>query len=183
MGECPSPFLLTQQTGNPSHEMSELTYTLYDCHALGLTIGLVTFMIIGLFHPIVIKCEYYFGIKCRWIFMAVGFLSLIFSVLLNDILWSCILGVIGFSSFWSIREIIEQEERVRKGWFPRNPNRVYPWEIKEETEALPSAPDLQPTVNEPEQPSKQTESPTIQQQANPDKTKPQKKHKKSHRSK
>jgi hypothetical protein len=31
--------------------------------------------------------------------------------------------VVGFSCFWSIHEIIEQRERVRKGWFPRNPRR------------------------------------------------------------
>ena len=26
------------------------------------------------------------------------------------------------------QEIFEQEERVRKGWFPKNPNRVYSWD-------------------------------------------------------
>ncbi|WP_304479102.1 DUF4491 family protein, partial [uncultured Muribaculum sp.] len=46
----------------------------------------------------------------------------------SDILGSTILGVVGFSSFWTIKEIFEQQERVRKGWFPRNPNRRYPWD-------------------------------------------------------
>ena len=30
----------------------------------GLIIGIFTFLIIGLFHPIVIKCEYYSGTRC-----------------------------------------------------------------------------------------------------------------------
>ena len=29
----------------------------------GLVIGISTFLIIGLFHPVVIKCEYYFGTR------------------------------------------------------------------------------------------------------------------------
>jgi hypothetical protein len=32
-------------------------------------------------------------------------------------------GVTAFSSFWSIIEVFEQRERVRKGWFPENPKR------------------------------------------------------------
>ena len=32
----------------------------------GLFIGLATFLIIGLFHPLVIKGEYYFGEKVKW---------------------------------------------------------------------------------------------------------------------
>ena len=38
----------------------------------GLIIGIFTFLIIGLFHPIVIKCEYYFGTRCWWIFLVIG---------------------------------------------------------------------------------------------------------------
>ena len=108
--------------------MNELTATLHDYHALGLVIGLSTFLIIGIFHPLVIKGEYYFGIRCRWWFMALGFICIIASIIVSDILWSTLLGVIGFSSFWSIKEVLEQEERVRKGWFPRNPRRTYPWD-------------------------------------------------------
>lgn len=31
---------------------------------VGVIIGLATFLIIGLFHPIVIKAEYHFGKQC-----------------------------------------------------------------------------------------------------------------------
>ena len=34
----------------------------------GLLIGIATFLIIGLFHPVVVKAEYYWGTKCWWIF-------------------------------------------------------------------------------------------------------------------
>jgi hypothetical protein len=30
----------------------------------GIIVGLATFLIIGLFHPIVIKAEYYLGVRC-----------------------------------------------------------------------------------------------------------------------
>ena len=87
----------------------------------GIIIGLATFLIIGLFHPIVIKAEYYFGKRCWWVFVLAGLLFGILSLYLDHIVWSSIAGVTAFSSFWSIHEIIEQEERVKKGWFPANP--------------------------------------------------------------
>ena len=36
-------------------------------------------------------------------------------------------GVFAFSCFWSIKEVLEQRERVRKGWYPKNPKRKYPF--------------------------------------------------------
>ena len=32
----------------------------------GIIVGLATFLIIGIFHPIVIKAEYYWGVKKGW---------------------------------------------------------------------------------------------------------------------
>ena len=100
-----------------------MTDFLAQHHLLGLTIGLATFLIIGLFHPIVIKCEYYFGVKCWWWFLIAGIAGVALSILTADILLSPLLGVFAFSSFWSIGEIFEQRKRVRKGWFPANPKR------------------------------------------------------------
>jgi len=34
-----------------------------DLNYIGLIIGVATFIIIGIFHPIVIKTEYYWGVK------------------------------------------------------------------------------------------------------------------------
>lgn len=96
-------------------------------HLLGLVIGIGTFLIIGIFHPVVVKAHYYWGTGCWWIFLLFGIATLILSLMVAEVLWSALLGVFSFSSFWTIKELFEQEERVRKGWFPKNPNRKYPF--------------------------------------------------------
>jgi hypothetical protein len=90
---------------------------------LGLVIGIATFLIIGLFHPIVIKAEYYLGRRCWWIFLLAGVAGIALSLVVHNVLLSALAGVFAFSSFWSILEIFQQEKRVKKGWFPDNPNR------------------------------------------------------------
>lgn len=90
---------------------------------IGILIGAVTFLVIGLFHPLVIKSEYYFGVRCWWVFLLAGILCAALSLYVENIYLSIILGVVSFSSFWSILEVFEQRERVRKGWFPMNPKR------------------------------------------------------------
>ncbi|MBQ0074679.1 MAG: DUF4491 family protein [Prevotella sp.] len=87
----------------------------------GLIIAVATFLIIGTFHPIVIKSEYYWGVKCWPVFAILGFISLIISLFIPNTLAASIIGVIGCSAIWSILEIFEQRERVKKGWFPMNP--------------------------------------------------------------
>ena len=69
----------------------------------GIVLAVITFLIIGVFHPIVIKAEYH--------------------LTASNTIVSCILGVTGCSCMWSIKELKEQKERVRKGWFPANPAR------------------------------------------------------------
>lgn len=96
---------------------------LQDIHCLGLTLGICTFLVIGIFHPIVIKCEYYFGVRCWWWFAILGIIMCVVSYCISDPFWSTLAGVVGFSSFWTIKEIFDQRERVRKGWFPANPKR------------------------------------------------------------
>ncbi len=98
---------------------------LQDNNLLGLIIGISTFLIIGIFHPIVIKCEYYFGTRCWWWFLVLGLVGVGLSLWVENVLWSSLLGVFSFSSFWTIKEVFDQKKRVEKGWFPRNPNRKY----------------------------------------------------------
>lgn len=97
---------------------------------LGIAIGLCTFLIIGMFHPIVIKAHYYFGLGCRWCFALAGVLFAMASLCVASLFWSIILGVIAFSSFWSVLEVTEQEKRVERGWFPANPKRMKQTEIQ-----------------------------------------------------
>lgn len=87
----------------------------------GIIIGLATFLAIGLFHPLVIKTEYYLGTRCWWMFLVAGILFGAVSLWVENIILSTILGVVAFSSFWSIHELFQQKERVRKGWFPEGP--------------------------------------------------------------
>ena len=93
---------------------------LNEYHLSGLVIGICTFLIIGIFHPIVVKAEYYWGTKCWWIFLLLGIGGAIASLYTDNILVASLLGVFAFSSFWTIKEVFEQEERVKKGWFPKN---------------------------------------------------------------
>ena len=74
---------------------------LTEYHLLGLVIGIATFLIIGLFHPVVVKAEYYWGTGCWWIFLVLGIGGIAWSLLTDNV----------------------QQERVRKGWFPANPKR------------------------------------------------------------
>ena len=85
----------------------------------GLIIALCTFAIIGLFHPIVIKSEYWFGVRCWWVFLLLGIVFVGLSLLLSDVILSSVLGVTGASCFWSIGELFAQRKRVERGWFPR----------------------------------------------------------------
>ena len=89
----------------------------------GIIIGISTFLIIGLFHPLVIKAEYYIGVKSWWLFLLLGIVAGGASLFVADLTLSIILGVVAFSSFWSIGEVFEQKKRVEKGWFPANPKK------------------------------------------------------------
>jgi len=89
----------------------------------GAIIGFLAFLIIGIFHPIVVKAEFYFGLKVWPLFLLVGIGCIVGSLLVSQVLLSAFLGIFGFASLWSIRELHEQVERVEKGWFPENPNR------------------------------------------------------------
>lgn len=96
-------------------------------HLEGIILGLVTFLIIGLFHPLVIKAEYHFGVRFWVVFLIMGLSTAGVSLFVADVVWSTLLGVFGFSCFWSIKEMFEQEKRVKDGRFPKNPKRKYPF--------------------------------------------------------
>ena len=93
---------------------------------VGLAIGVCTFLIIGLFHPIVIKAEYHFGTRLWWVFLVVGASGVAGSILVDNIFVSTLCGVLAFTSFWAIKELFEQKKRVEKGWFPQNPKKSKP---------------------------------------------------------
>jgi hypothetical protein len=89
----------------------------------GVYAGLISLLIIGVFHPVVIKSEYYFGKRIWPVFLILGILLGGASILMGNTYHSIFLGILAFTCFWSIVELFEQERRVNKGWFPRNPLR------------------------------------------------------------
>ena len=89
----------------------------------GILIGIGAFLIIGILHPVVIKAEYYFGTSIWPLFLVTGFLCIGLSFFFAELVVSALLAVLGFSLLWSIRELFQQRERVKRGGFPQNPNR------------------------------------------------------------
>ena len=89
----------------------------------GIAVGAIAFVLIGLFHPLVVKGEYYFSAKIWPVFLVLGVGLCAASLFVGNVIGSASLAVAGVSSLWSIGEIREQEKRVEKGWFPANPHR------------------------------------------------------------
>ncbi len=94
-----------------------------ELHFEGLLLGVCTFLVIGIFHPIVVKTEYYFGTRPWWIFLLLGLAGAAAALFIEDLFWSALGGIVGFSALWTVKELFEQKERVEKGWFPKNPKR------------------------------------------------------------
>ena len=89
----------------------------------GIIIGISTFAIIGIFHPLVIKGEYYFGTRCWWVFLIMGLAGLIASPFISDTMVSTIGAVWGAWSLWGIGGLFEQKKKKEKGWFPKREKR------------------------------------------------------------
>ena len=89
----------------------------------GILLGVISFLSIGVFPPIVIKAEYHFSKSCWPVFLIAGIILMIISAMIENIVLSSALAVVGMSSWWSILELFHQEKRVQKGWFPANPKR------------------------------------------------------------
>jgi hypothetical protein len=86
----------------------------------GILIGLVTFLIIGLGFPLVIRSERYFGYLWWPYMMGFGFLISIASLFLPTDWHSLVVGVLGATFVWGSTELKEQAVRAELGWFPFN---------------------------------------------------------------
>ena len=98
--------------------MPGILLTFVSMNYMGIVIGVSTFLIIGLFHPIVIKSEYYFGKRCWWVFLLAGLAAAAGSLFVADIVVSTLMGVTAFSCFWSILELYETGEKGGQGLVP-----------------------------------------------------------------
>lgn len=86
----------------------------------GFLTGLYTFLLIGVFHPVVIKMEYHLGKRYWWILFIPGLAFALLSLFLRDV-YSVISGVFGFVLLWSTKELFKQHQRVKKRLTRINP--------------------------------------------------------------
>lgn len=107
-----------------------------ELHFTGVLIAVCTFLIIGLFHPLVIKTEYYTGTRLWWVFLVLGLAVVGVAFMVENVFWSSVLGVLGASLLWSIGELFSQKKRVEKGWFPMNPRRKDEYEVLDEEDSI-----------------------------------------------
>ena len=91
----------------------------------GIIIAASTFLAIGIWHPIVIKTEYYWGTRPWILYLIVGLACIVGALFIENAILSSIVGVFGASALWGIGELFAQKMRVEKGWFPKNPKRKY----------------------------------------------------------
>ena len=94
----------------------------------GIIIAISTFLVIGIFHPIVIKVEYHTGTRYWWLFLLLGIACIVAALFTSNEVISAVIGVVGASALWTIGELFEQRKRVKRGWFPMNPKRKEEYE-------------------------------------------------------
>lgn len=89
----------------------------------GLIVGGASFLIIIFGRWACIAGEYHFSKRIWIIFLLTGIISLVLALFIKNTLIASVLSIFGLTLLWGIHEVIEQEERVNKGWFPENPNK------------------------------------------------------------
>jgi len=89
----------------------------------GIIVGAATFLIMAAGHYSCIKAEYYFTKKSWIAYLVLGIVGIILSLFAENLIVSAIMSIFGFTCLWGIGEVIQQEKRVEKGWFPKNPKR------------------------------------------------------------
>ena len=100
--------------------MQQLFEFFFGLNYNGFIIGTGTLISIWLTRWACIRGEYHFTKKFWIVFFIVGIASLAIGFLLIDhVAFSAVVCIFGFSNLWAIGEVIEQEKRVDKGWFPK----------------------------------------------------------------
>ena len=89
----------------------------------GLAMGGIMILATGLGHILIIKGEYYWGVKWWPGLLVLGLLVVIISILVENALLSGCLGILGAILLWSVYELFKQREWVERGWIPKNPKR------------------------------------------------------------
>jgi len=83
-----------------------------------LTLGTIAFG-----HAAVRRANYLSGTRPVPYFFVLGLAFLLCSLLVTGDLVSGVLGILGVATLWDAFELVRQEERIRRGHAPANPNR------------------------------------------------------------
>jgi hypothetical protein len=89
----------------------------------GLVLAALIFGTIGLGHVAVRKLNYRYGTKPAPFFLVLGLAFLGLSLLVTSNLASAALGIVRMTTLWDAVEFVRQEERIRRGHAPANPDR------------------------------------------------------------
>ena len=92
----------------------------------GIIIGAIAFLVIGIFHPIVIYGEYHFGTKVWPVFLGAGILLCAVSLFVENIVFNAALGITAFCCFWSIFELFDNRSGRKKGLNKRDEKGEFP---------------------------------------------------------
>lgn len=92
----------------------------------GLTLGILTLLIIGLGFVWVIRGERYFGYLWWPYVMGFGIVLIVISLFVSSIWISALLGIFGASLVWGSTELKEQAVRAEIGWYPFNDKKILP---------------------------------------------------------
>lgn len=96
-----------------------------ELNILGFLVGLGSFFLTGIFHPIVKYVEYHYGKQSWPVFFFTGLILAFASGFFKHTLLTVFAGVVAFALFWCTLEIFKQHKRVIKGQAKANPKRKY----------------------------------------------------------
>ena len=88
----------------------------------GIIIAACTFLTIGVWHPIVIKTEYYWGTRPWVLYLVVGVASIVAALFIENTLISSVVGVFGPPPFGVSGNFSNRKIGWRKAGSPRIPN-------------------------------------------------------------
>ena len=92
----------------------------------GLSLGLLTLLIIGLGFVWVIRGERYFGYLWWPYVLALGIALIVGSLFVSGVWTSALLGAFGASLVWGSTELKEQAIRAEVGWYPFKAEKILP---------------------------------------------------------
>jgi len=89
----------------------------------GIVLALIALGTIAFGHVAVRKVNYLYGTRPVPYVLLAGLVFLFLSLQMDSDLASAALGILGMTTLWDSFELVRQEERIRRGHAPANPQR------------------------------------------------------------